>query len=148
MIQIYFMQADTPMPMPMNGMVCYVNASNFHGKCVMQYWKRGHSLWKHSFEMPDEFVEDSMDKIVLGLNFSGPKPLSEKAQQWVMQQAVYIPLHIQIIEGMRITGTTIDELNTNTGIRAATISDFLTQKTQMNAKYVDEILGYITLHQK
>jgi len=136
------MQPDTPLSM--NGMTCYINASNFQGTCLLQYWQRGRSLWVHRFEMPEALINDSMEKIKLGLNFSGPKPLSDKAQQWVMQQAVYVPLHIQIIEGMRLTNTTLDELREALGMRSATISNFLTQKHQMNADYIDKILGYIT----
>ena len=61
-----------------------------------------------------------------------------------MQQPVYVPLYIQIIEAMRVTGTTLDELSRALDIRMATISDYLNQKTQMNADYIDRILEYLT----
>jgi hypothetical protein len=146
MIAIHFLQPDTPLPM--NGLTCCINASSFQAQCLLQYWQRGRALWSHSFDMPQELIDDSMNRIKLGINFSGIKPLSPKAQQWVMQQPVYIPLHVQIIEGMRSTGTTLEELNSALGIRIATISDFLTQKTQMNADYIDKILAYITSKHK
>lgn len=142
MITIYFLQPDTPLPM--SGLTCYINASNFQAKCLLQYWQRGRSLWIKHLDMPVELIQDSMAQIKLGINFSGPKPLSQNAQQWVMQQPVYVPLYIQIIEAMRTTGTTLDELSRALDIRMATISDYLNQKNQMNAEYIDKILEYLT----
>lgn len=142
MITIYFMQPDTPLPM--SGLTCYINASNFQARCLLQYWQRGRSLWIKHLDMPDNLIQHSLDQVNLGIGFSGPKPLSQKAQQWVMQQPVYVPLYIQIIEAMRVTNTTLDELSTALEIRIATISDYLNQKTQMNAEYIDKILEYLT----
>lgn len=84
-----------------------------------------------------------MNKIKLGINFSGPKPLSEKARQWVMEQSVYFPIYIQIVDAMYETETTIRELSSAVDIREATISDFINQKSQMTAENIDAIFKYL-----
>ncbi len=141
-MEIYFMQPDTPMPM--NGMVCYINASNFQGRCLLQYWKNGQSLWILELPLPEELITDSMSLIKLGLNFSGPKPLSPKARQWVMEQKVYIPLHIQTIEAIRLTGVTAEQIAKEVGISHSSIYEWLNQKHQIAADKVDKILEYLT----
>lgn len=141
MITLHFLQPDSPMPM--NGMVCYINASNFHAKCLLQYWQRGKSLWIFHFDMPDNLIQDSLSKVNLGIGFSGPKPLSQKAQQWVTEQPVHIPVFIQIIDAMRETGITIKELSEAADLREATISDFLNQKSEMTSGNIDKIFQYL-----
>lgn len=141
MITIHFLQPDSPMPM--SGMVCYINVGNFQAKCLMQYWQRGKSLWVYHFYMPEELIRDSLDRVKLGIGFSGSKPLSKLAIQWVTEQHVHIPIFIQIIDAMRETGTTQEELSKATKIRYATISDFFNQKRQMNAAYIDRIFKYL-----
>lgn len=130
--------------MPISGLVCYINCSNFQANPLLQYWKKGKSLWIYHLDMPKYFIDESLNLVNLGVGFSGPKPLSPAAAEWVLEQNIYVPLLVQVTEAMRLTKTTAAEIAQATKTREATLHDFLNQKSSMTAAKLDAVLEYLT----